>query len=123
MGSGFDTYTSGSGAMGTTTAGARAGSAGFGQSTTGGAARNTGGNTGGNFGGIGGIGGIGGLGGMGGIGGLGGIGGAYGFGRNMFGQNQQQGGQSGNKVIRTRARLGFAAPTPAPTAVSASVAR
>ena len=115
MGSGIGAYTAGSSAMGTTTAGARAGTAGFGQSVTGGAA-------GGNFGRTGGIGGIGGFGGLGGVGGLGGIGGMGGFGRNMFGQ-QQQTGQTGNKVIRTRAKLGFTPRMAAVASVSASYGR
>ena len=110
-GAGFDVYTSGSAAMGTTTAGARAGTAGFVQTVTGGGVGNTGG-----FGRLGGIGGVGGIGG---IGGLGGIGGMYGFGRNNSGQNQQQSGQ-GNKVIRTRTKLGFTQPAPPSTVIIAS---
>lgn len=117
MGTGFSTFTQGSAALGTTTAGARAGTAGFGQTggtITGGAAASSG-----SFGRLGGIGGIGGFGGLGGVGGLGGIGGIYGFGRNMFG-NQQQMSNQGNKVIRTRTRLGFSQPLPPSSAVTAS---
>lgn len=120
MGSGFDIYMQGSSAMGSTTAGARAGSAGFGQGATsnfsgagagGGTTTGTSGTFGraGGIGGIGGFGGLGGVGGLGGIGGIGGMGGMYGMGRNMFGGNSQQTGQTGPGTIRTRATLGFKA--------------
>ncbi len=104
MGSGFDTFTRGSSAMGTVTAGGRAGTGGFGLGTASGGIGTA--NSRGNFGRVGGIGGIGGFGGLGGIGGVGGLGGMYGFGRNSSGGNQQQ-SSKGNKVIRTHTKLGF----------------
>lgn len=108
-GSNFDTFMSGSSALGTTTAGAQAGTSGFGQSGTGGN-RNTAGTAGGfgNFG----------LGGLGGFGGLRGFGGRGGMGGNVPGQTQQS--TQNQKVIRTRLKLGFKQPTPAGPAISAS---
>lgn len=92
-GSNFDTFMSGSSALGTTTAGARAGTSGFGQDGTAGNARNAGG-----FGNLG-LGGLGGYGGMRGFGGQGSVGG------NRAAEGQQA--ARNNKVIRTRMKVGF----------------
>ena len=105
-GSNFDMYTRGSSELGQTTAGARAGTAGFGQDGT----RTTRGATT-NFGRMGAYGGF----------GFGGFGGMFGYGRNAIGQTQQS--AQGNKVIRTRTKLGFTQPTPPAPAVIASYSK
>ncbi len=109
-GSGFNRFTTGSAAMGTTTAGAGAATSGaFGQSAQGGMSG------GGGFGNSGRMGGVGGMGGMGSMG-------MFGMGRNsMFGgMGMQQQMNQGNKTLRTRRRLGFEQPLANPTVIHAN---
>jgi hypothetical protein len=102
-GSGFSRFTTGSSAMGQTTAGAGAATSGaFGQSAT--SSQSGGQNRFGNLGNMGGM-------------GFGGMGGMMGF-RNMFGNNSQTNQQTGK--VRTHMRLAFDRPTQSQTAGMAS---
>lgn len=111
-GSNFGLYTRGSSEMGTTTAGAHAGTSGFGQDATGSTR-----GTATNFGRMGTLGSFG-LGALGGLRGLGGYNGIFGLGRGASAQTQQSAQHS--RVIRTRTKLGFAQPTPTAASVVAS---
>lgn len=102
----FDRFTTGSQALGQTTAGAGAATSGMmGQGTNGSQMGRAGGI--GGLGGLGGIGGMGGLGGIGGMGGLGGMGGMGGLGRGGMNQMQGGAGAQASRLIRTRIRVGF----------------
>jgi hypothetical protein len=104
-GSGFNRYTTGSSAMGQTTAGAGAATAGaFGQSATGSSQSSR-------FGNLGSMGSMGGYGAMGGYG----MGSMMGM-RNMYGSGMQSTNQQQKGKVRTHMRLGFA-----PRATTASV--